>query len=64
MPKIKFTDAAIAKLKAPTSTGKTILVWDAALPGFGVRLSSKTSQRVYIAQRSVEIGRASCRERV
>src|SRR3954452_11175628 len=53
MPSIKFTPAAVARLQAPTKSGRAELVWDRDLRGFGVRLSGKTSGRVYIVQRSI-----------
>ena len=36
--KIRLTQKAVAKLKAPTASGRQELVWDETLRGFGVLL--------------------------
>jgi integrase len=53
----KLTKAAIAALRAPTSSGKDELIWDFELKGFGVRLSGATNTRAYIAQKNLPDGR-------
>ena len=58
MPTMKLTEKALAKLKAPTATGKQALVWDAELKGFGVLLSGTTSARSFVVQRTLPGGRA------
>src|SRR6201995_5170569 len=42
MPKVKLTDAAVQRFKAPP--GARIEYFDAALPGFGVRVAGPTSR--------------------
>ena len=54
----KLTQKAVAKLKAPTASGRQELVWDETLRGFGVLLSGKTNARSFIAQRDLPNGRA------
>ena len=56
--KINLTEKAVAKLKAPTASGKQELVWDEKLRGFGVLLSGKTNAEDYIVQRDLPTGRA------
>lgn len=56
MPSVKLTKAAIAKLKAPTKSGKQELVWDTELRGFGVLLSGTTNARSYVVQRTLPDG--------
>ena len=36
MPRCKLTEHTVAKLRAPTASGRPQLVWDAQLKGFGV----------------------------
>jgi integrase len=43
MPKLKLTDAAIQKLKAPP--GGRVEYFDATLPGFGLRISGPTDRK-------------------
>src|SRR4029079_5166109 len=54
MPRSKLTVKAIERLKAPTKTGKQLLVWDTELKGFGLLLSGKTSAKTYICQRDID----------
>src|SRR6266850_24662 len=56
-PKLKLTARAVAKLTAPTESGKQTLYWDADLRGFAVQCSGTTSSRLYIAQRDLPDGR-------
>jgi integrase len=42
MPTVKFTDAAVQRLKAPD--GGRVDYFDATLPGFGLRVSGKTDR--------------------
>jgi integrase len=53
MPTIKFTPAAIAKLKAPTKSRRKEFYWDSDLRGFGILLSGKTSSRTYVVQKQI-----------
>jgi integrase len=53
MPKIKITDRAIDRLKAPAPTGRQTLYWDAELRGFGVLVSGVSSSKTYVVQRDV-----------
>jgi integrase len=53
MPKIKITDRAIERLKAPAPTGRQTLYWDAELRGFGVLVSGVTNAKSYVVQRDV-----------
>jgi integrase len=57
MPKLKLTDAAIAKLLAPDPSGNQRLHWDTELPGFGVLASGKTAAKTYIVQRDLPGGK-------
>ena len=57
MPKIKLTQKAVDKLKAPTPSAAPVLVWDTGLKGFGLLISGKTATRTYIAQRDLPGGR-------
>jgi len=57
MPRCKLTERTIAKLHAPTASGKQELWWDAELRGFGVLLSGISNGRSYIAQRDLPGGK-------
>ena len=57
MPRIKLTERSIAKLAAPTPSGKQIAYWDSALRGFAVLVSGRTTVKSYIAQRDLKDGR-------
>jgi hypothetical protein len=58
MPRTKLTQHAIAKLQAPTPTGKQIPYWDTDLKGFGVLCSGKTSTKNFIVQRDLPGGKS------
>jgi hypothetical protein len=58
MPRTKLTQHAIAKLQAPTGTGKQIPYWDTDLTGFGVLCSGKTSAKSFIVQRDLPGGKS------
>ena len=58
MPRTKLTQHAIAKLQAPTATGKQIPYWDTDLTGFGVLCSGKTSAKSFIVQRDLPGGKS------
>src|SRR6266702_6108778 len=58
MPRIKLTEKAIAKLKAPDPSGKQALHWDAELKGFGVLCSGVTNSKTYVVQRALPGGRS------
>ena len=49
----KLTAKTVARLKAPTKSGKQAVIWDSELTGFGVLLSGKTHHKTYIAQRDI-----------
>lgn len=57
MPKIKLTERAIERLRAPHPDGKQTLYWDTELKGFGVLVSGTTNAKTYIAQRRLPNGR-------
>lgn len=57
MPKIKLTNKAIDKLRAPDPSGKQTLYWDTDLKGFAVQCSGTTNSRLYVAQRDLPDGR-------
>jgi integrase len=60
MPRTKLTEKAVARLRAPTASGKQVLYWDEgprAVRGFGVLCSGKTDTRSYIAQRDLPGGK-------
>jgi integrase len=50
----KLTEKAVAKLRAPTASGKQAVVCDTELKGFAVLLSGVTGAKTYIAQRTVK----------
>ena len=58
MPRTKLTQHAIAKLQAPTATGKQMPYWDTDLTGFGVLCSGKTSAKSFIVQRDLPGGKS------
>ena len=58
MPRTKLTQHAIAKLQAPTATGRQIPYWDTDLTGFGVLCSGKTSAKSFIVQRDLPGGKS------
>ena len=49
----KLTEKAIARLRAPTGTGKQIAYWDDTLRGFGVLCSGVSNKKSYIVQRDL-----------
>jgi integrase len=57
MPKVKLTQKAVDKLKAPTASGAPVIWWDTALKGFGLLVSGKTPTKTYVAQRDLPGGR-------
>ena len=60
MPRVKLTKKAVARLRAPTKTGKPVLFWDhgpRAVRGFGVLCSGKTNSKNYVAQRDLPNGK-------
>src|SRR5262245_52002692 len=58
MPRLKLTEKAIAKLKAPDPSGRQILHWDNELRGFAVLCSGVSNSRTYVVQRDLPNGRA------
>jgi integrase len=57
MPRIKLTERSIARLAAPTASGKQVVFWDLDLRGFGVLVSGRTTVKSFIAQRDLQGGR-------
>jgi integrase len=54
MPRLEFTERAIARLPAPDPSGKQVLYWDAGgLKGFGVICSGTSNAKSFIVQRQV-----------
>ncbi len=53
MPKLKLTETAVRKIKAPDPSGRQRLHWDTALTGFGILVSGKTNAKTYVVQREV-----------
>jgi integrase len=61
MPRVRFTEKSVAKLRAPDPSGEQRLYWDAALPGFGLLVSGVSDARTWIvkgAGKRRKIGRA------
>jgi integrase len=56
MSRIKLTERAIERLKAPDPSGKQKLHWDAELKGFGVLCSGVTNTKTYVVQRTLPNG--------
>jgi integrase len=54
---VKLNRKNVARLRAPTASGKQELEWDDELKGFGVLLSGKTNAKTYVAQRTLPDGR-------
>ena len=53
MPRIKLTQKAVDKLRAPDPSGKQVIHWDTEVRGFGVLCSGTTNARSFIVQRDV-----------
>ena len=53
MPRVRLTERAIARLRAPAPTGKQTLYWDADLRGFGLLMSGTTNAKTFVVQRAV-----------
>ena len=58
MSRIKLTMHAIAKLAAPTASGKPVVHWDTDLKGFAVICSGISNSKAYIVQRDLSGGRS------
>ena len=58
MPRIKLTERAIARLKAPDPSGKQTIHRDSELRGFALLCSGRTNSKTYIVQRDLANGRA------
>jgi integrase len=50
MPILKLTEKAVAKLKAPDSSGNQVLHWDTALKGFGVLCSGTGDVKTFVVK--------------
>jgi integrase len=57
MPRTKLTEKTIAKLQAPTTSGKQEIHWDAELRGFGVLCSGVSNSKAFICQRDLPGGK-------
>lgn len=57
MPTIKFTEKAVARLRAPDPSGKQQLYWDQDLRGFGVLTSGVSNAKSYVVQHVLPGGR-------
>ncbi|WP_170145876.1 tyrosine-type recombinase/integrase [Rhodoplanes elegans] len=55
--RVRFTEASLRALRAPTASGRQELWWDTDLRGFGVLLSGSTNGRSYVVQRDLPGGR-------
>jgi integrase len=53
MPQVKFTEKVIRRLKAPDPSGKQVLYWDAASPGFGILCSGTSNSKTYVVRGNV-----------
>lgn len=56
MPRLKLTQKAIARLRAPDPSGKQVFYWDTEMRGFAVLVSGKTNAKTYIVQRDLSSG--------
>jgi integrase len=54
---MKLTERSIARLPAPTPSGKQVVYWDADLRGFGVLVSGCTTVKSFIVQRDLAGGK-------
>jgi len=61
MPKVKLTERVVARLPAPTPSGKQVVHWDTELPGFGVLCSPSKASKNYIVQRDLPPDERTCR---
>ena len=57
MPRIKLTQRSVARLVAPTPSGKQMVYWDHELRGFGVLVSGRTTVKSFIVQRDLAGGK-------
>ena len=57
MPRVKITEKALAKIKAPDPSKRQTLHWDTELRGFAVLASGTTNARTYVVQRDLPNGR-------
>ena len=57
MPRIKLTQRSVARLVAPTPSGKQLVYWDNDLRGFGVLVSGRTTVKSFIVQRDLTGGK-------
>jgi integrase len=58
MSRLRLTERAVAKLRAPDPSGKQAIHWDDELRGFGVLCSGVTTSKTYIAQRDLPSGKS------
>jgi hypothetical protein len=57
MPRLKLTEKAIARAKAPDPSGRQVLHWDSDLRGFALLCSGVSNAKTYIVQRDLPDGR-------
>ncbi len=48
----KLTDAVVTKTKPPSKPGDRIEIWDALLPGFGLRITDKGARTYFVMYRA------------
>jgi integrase len=53
MPRMKLTEKALDRLKAPHPSGKQVLFWDSELRGFGLLVSGVTNARTFVVQHEI-----------
>jgi integrase len=56
MPRIKFDQKTIDRMRAPDPSGKQKMFWDSSKAGFGVRVSGSKNSISYIVQRTLPNG--------
>jgi integrase len=50
MPRVKFTEKSIAKLRAPDPSGRQTIYWDRSVGGFGLLVSGVSDARTWIVK--------------
>jgi hypothetical protein len=53
MARVRLTEKAVRRLKAPDPSGKQVLYWDTASPGFGVLCSGTSGSQTYVVRGNV-----------
>jgi integrase len=57
VPRMKLTEKSLARLRAPTVSGKQTVYWDEELRGFGVLCSGVSNSKTFVAQRDLPNGK-------